>query len=335
MSEVKNTVPNRKVICDVLMEHAKTDKDIVVLCSDSRGSASLAPFFDAFPEQSVEVGIAEQDLVGIAAGLASCGKKPFAASPASFVSTRSYEQCKVDVAYSRTNVKLIGISGGVSYGALGMSHHSAQDIAAMSAIPGMRVYLPSDRFQTGKLIEALLQDTQGAYIRVGRNPVQDVYSEESCPFEMDRATVIRIAEDGSIAARTSKASGEGAVWSGSADIVIVACGEMVKPSVEAAKLLKTKGIVAEVLDMYCVKPLDRDAIIAAAKDAKAVVTVEEHSPFGGLGSMVSQVVGSECPKKVLNLALPDAPVITGTSQEVFDYYGLNGEGIAKTAEELL
>ena len=157
-----NKIPNRKVICEVLMEKAKEDRDIVVLCSDSRGSASLTAFFEAFPEQSVEVGIAEQDLVGISAGLAKAGKKPFAASPASFLSTRSFEQCKVDVAYSNTNVKLIGISGGISYGALGMSHHSAQDIAGMAAIPNMRVYLPSDRHQTRKLVEALLKDEKPA-----------------------------------------------------------------------------------------------------------------------------------------------------------------------------
>ena len=151
-----NNIPNRKAICDVLLEQAKDDRDIVVLCSDSRGSASMAPFFDTYPAQSIEVGIAEQNLVSISAGLAKCGKKPFCFSPACFLSTRSYEQAKVDVAYSNTNVKLIGISGGVSYGALGMSHHSAQDIAAMSAIPNMRVYLPSDRFQTAALVEALL-----------------------------------------------------------------------------------------------------------------------------------------------------------------------------------
>ena len=157
-----NKIANRKVICDTLLEAAKTDKDIVVLCSDSRGSASLTPFFDQYPQQSVEVGIAEQDLVSIAAGMASCGKKAWAASPASFVTTRSYEQFKVDVSYSNTNVKLIGISGGVSYGALGMSHHSAQDIAAMSAIPNMRVYLPSDRFQTAELVRALVADNKPA-----------------------------------------------------------------------------------------------------------------------------------------------------------------------------
>ena len=308
-----NKIPNRKAICDVLLKEAETDKDIVVLCSDSRGSASLAPFADVYPEQFVEMGIAEQDLVSVSAGLAHCGKKAFAASPACFLSTRSYEQCKIDVAYSNTNVKLIGISGGISYGALGMSHHSAQDIAAMSAIPNMRVYLPSDRFQTAKLIEALLKDEKPAYIRVGRNPVEDIYTEDNCPFEMDKATVLA----------------EGA------DAAIIACGEMVRPALEAAKLLEKDGIHATVLDMYCVKPLDKEAIVKAASNAKVVVTAEEHAPFGGLGSMVSQVVGAECPRKVLNIALPDAPVVSGTSKEVFDYYGMNAEGIAKTVKDAL
>lgn len=306
-------IPNRQAICDTLLNAAKTDKDIVVLCSDSRGSASLTKFADTYPEQFVEMGIAEQDLVSVAAGLASCGKKAFAASPACFLSTRSYEQAKIDCAYSNTNVTLIGISGGVSYGALGMSHHSAQDIAAMSAIPNMRVYLPSDRFQTAKLIEALLQDKKPAYLRVGRNPVEDVYTAENCPFAMDKATILT----------------EGS------DVAIIACGEMVRPALDAAELLKVQGISATVVDMYCVKPLDTEAVIKAASGAKAVLTVEEHAPFGGLGSMVAQVVGEHCPRKVKNLSLPDAPVITGTSKEVFDYYGLNAEGIAKSAVELL
>jgi len=308
-----NKIPNRQAICEVLMAEAENDKDIVVLCSDSRGSASLAPYAAAFPQQFIEMGIAEQNLVGVSAGLARCKKKPFAVSPACFLSTRSYEQCKVDVAYSQTNVKLIGISGGISYGALGMSHHSAQDIAAMSAVPGMRVYLPSDRFQTAKLIRALLKDEQPAYIRVGRNPVEDIYSESDCPFELDRANVLCQGRD----------------------VAIIACGEMVKPAYDAALLLQEQGITVTVLDMYCVKPLDRAAVIAAASEAKAVLTVEEHAPFGGLGSMVSQIVSENCPRKVVNIALPDAPVITGTSKEVFDYYGMNAEGIAKRAMELL
>ena len=308
-----NKIPNRQAICEVLMEKAETDKDIVVLCSDSRGSASLAPFAAKYPEQFVEVGIAEQDLVSISAGLAKCGKKPFAASPACFLSTRSYEQAKIDCAYSDTNVTLVGISGGVSYGALGMSHHSAQDIAAMSAIPNMRVYLPSDRFQTAKLIEALLQDTRPAYLREGRNAVEDIYSEDNVPFVMDKATVLA----------------EGT------DVLLVACGEMVRPALDAVALLKEQGISAGLLDMYCVKPLDKESIVDAAGKVKAVISVEEHAPFGGLGSMVSQVVGSACPRRVINMALPDAPVISGTSREVFDYYGLNAEGIAAKAAEIL
>ena len=301
-----NKIPNRQAICEVLMDRAKEDKNIVVLCSDSRGSASMTPFADAFPEQFVETGIAEQNLVSISAGLAKCGKKTFACSPACFLSTRSYEQAKIDVAYSNTNVTLIGISGGVSYGALGMSHHSAQDIASMAAIPNMRVYLPSDRHQTKKLIESLLLDEKPAYIRVGRNPVEDIYTQENCPFEMDKATVL---QEGS-------------------DVAIIACGEMVRPSLDAAALLKEQGILASVLDMYCVKPLDETAVRNVAELAKVVITVEEHSPFGGLGAMVAQTVARMCPKKVINMALPDAPVITGTSKEVFDYYGLNAKGIA-------
>lgn len=300
-----NKIPNRQAICDVLMEQAANDRNVVVLCSDSRGSASMTAFASTFPEQFVEVGIAEQNLVSISAGLAKCGKKAYAASPACFLSTRSYEQCKVDVAYSNTNVKLIGISGGVSYGALGMSHHSAQDIAAMSAIPNMRVYLPSDRHQTRELVKALLQDEKPAYIRVGRNPVEDIYSEDSVHFAMDQATVLQ----------------EGA------EVLLVACGEMVRPAKAAGEKLAQLGHTTTVLDMYCVKPLDKASIVKYAQGAKLVVTVEEHSPFGGLGSMVAQVVGAECPTHVINLALPDAPVITGTSQEVFDYYGLNAEGI--------
>lgn len=308
-----NKIPNRAKICQVLMEQAKEDKDIVVLCSDSRGSASLTPFADSFPEQFIEVGIAEQNLVGISAGLANCGKRPFAASPACFLSTRSYEQIKVDVAYSNTNVKLIGISGGVSYGALGMSHHSCQDIAAIAAIPGMRIYIPSDRNQTECLIRELAGDDKPAYIRVGRNPVEDIYEEGKVPFQMDKATLL----------------------SEGTDIAIIACGEMTSPAKKAADQLKKEGITVTLLDMYCVKPVDSAAVIRAAETCHAVITVEEHSPYGGLGAMVSQIVAANCPKKVINMALPDAPVITGTSVEVFDYYGLNPEGIYRQALALL
>ncbi|MDO4479119.1 MAG: transketolase C-terminal domain-containing protein [Lachnospiraceae bacterium] len=312
-----NKIPNRQAICDTLMANAKDDKDIVALCSDSRGSASMTPFFKEFPEQSIEVGIAEQNLVSIAAGLAKCGKKPYCFSPACFISTRSYEQAKVDVAYSNTNVKLIGISGGISYGALGMSHHSAQDIAAMSAIPNMRVYLPSDRFQTAKLIECLLADEKPAYVRVGRNPVEDIYSENDCPFEMDKAVV-----------KTFDPAGEA-----SKTVTIVACGEMVRPALEAGALLAAQGIRAIVLDMYCVKPMDATSLISAGKESDLVVSIEEHAPFGGLGANVASIISANCPVKVVQMALPDDHVITGTSPEVFNHYGLNAAGIVKKVQE--
>lgn len=305
-----NKIPNRQAICETLMSHAKEDKDIIALCSDSRGSASMTPFFTAYPDQSVEVGIAEQNLVSIAAGMAHCGKKAYCFSPACFLSTRSYEQAKIDVAYSNTNVKLIGISGGISYGELGMSHHSAQDIAAMSAIPNMRVYLPSDRFQTAKLIEALLKDTKPAYIRVGRNPVEDIYTEDDCPFELDKATVLKYGN-------------------GAKKAVLVSCGEMVRPAIEAAKLLAEDGMSVTVLDMYCVKPFDEKALLESIEDADVVLSIEEHAPLGGLGSVVASVVAANNPKKVIQMALPDDHVITGKSKAVFDYYGLNAAGIVE------
>jgi len=308
-----SSIANKQVICDVLLERAAKDKDIIALCSDSRGSASFTKFAEELPKQFVEIGIAEQNLVSISAGLAKCGKKPYAASPACFLSTRSYEQCKVDVAYSDTNVKLIGISGGISYGALGMSHHSVQDIAAMSAIPNMRVYIPSDRLQTECLMRELVTDEKPAYIRVGRNAVDDVYEEGNVPFEMDKAVVIN----------------EGS------DIAIIACGEMVKPAKDAAEILNKKGISVAVIDMYCIKPLDEKTLLKVAYDVNIIITIEEHAPFGGLGSMVSQVISRECPKTVINMSLPDSPVVTGTSSEVFEYYGLTANGIVAKVDEIM
>lgn len=308
-----NKTANRVEMCSVLMERAAEDRDVIVLCSDSRGSASMTPFAEAFPKQFVEVGIAEQNLVGIAAGLASCGKKAFAVSPACFVSARSYEQIKVDCAYSRTNVKLVGISGGVSYGALGMTHHSTQDIAALSAIPGMRVYLPSDRIMTRFLTEALLEDELPAYIRLGRNPVEDIYTDGKPVFRKDEAVWLRRGSD----------------------VAIIACGEMVKPALDAADLLEKQGISCSVLDMYCVKPLDERAVLEASSKARLVITVEEHVLAGGLGAAVCQCIARKCPKRVVNLGLPDTPVVTGTSREVFDYYGLHAEGICTAVEKAL
>ena len=173
--------------------------------------------------------------------------------------------------------------------------------------------MPSDRFQTACLVKELLKDDKPAYIRVGRNAVEDIYEEGNVPFSMDKATVL----------------------SQGGDVAIIACGEMVKPALDAGRLLGESGISAGVVDMYCVKPLDEEAVRKAAGAARLVVTVEEHAPFGGLGSRVSQVVSACCPRMVVNLSLPDEPVITGTSAEVFEYYGLTGQGIARRVQELL
>ena len=306
-----NKVTNRQVICDTLLAAAKEDRNIIVACSDSRGSGSMTAFFEQFPAQSVEVGIAEQDLVSISAGLAACGKKVFAVSPACFLSTRSYEQAKVDVAYAETNVTLVGISGGISYGALGMTHHSLQDIAAMSALPGMRVYLPSDRFQTKAIVEELLQDEKPAYIRVSRSASEDLYSED---------TVF---------------SGGAKVLKEGKDVLFVACGELVAPCLHAAELLEKEGISAGVVDAYRVKPLNEELILKAAEGVRLVAAAEEHSPYGGLFSMTAQLFSSKCPKKVVGLTLPDGHIVTGTQSEAFQYYGLTAEGIARRVKKEL
>ena len=306
-----NKVTNRQVICDTLLAAAKEDQDIIVACSDSRGSGSMTTFFEQFPAQSVEVGIAEQDLVSISAGLAACGKKVFAVSPACFLSTRSYEQAKVDVAYANTNVTLVGISGGISYGALGMTHHSLQDIAAMSALPGMRVYLPSDRFATKAVMKELLSDEMPAYVRVSRGASEDLY-DENTDF-----------------------SGGAVVLKEGKDVLLVACGELVAPCLRAAELLEKEGVSAGVVDAYRVKPLNEEVILKAAAGVKVVIAAEEHSPYGGLGSMVAQTVSAKCPKKVVDLSLPDGHIVTGTQEEAFQYYGLTAEGIAARVKEEL
>lgn len=304
---------NRVAICDALMEKAKTDKDIVIVVSDSRGSASLTPFANAYPERTVEVGIAEQDLVGIAAGLASAGKKPFAASPASFLTMRAIEQIKVDVAYSNVNVKLIGISAGVSYGALGMSHHSLQDLAVLSAIPNMRVLVPADFHETKKMMEAIIDDSIPTYIRVGRNPVEEVHENDDFDLEIGKA--IELRQGG--------------------DLTIIATGEMVRTACDTADLLKKEGVAARVLDMHTIKPLDEEAIVAAAKETGKIITLEEHNVTNGLGAMVAKVVCEYAPCKVKALGLPDESLITGESAQLFAYYGLVPEAIAAQARALL
>ncbi len=310
---MKNTIPNRQVICETLLELAKDDRNIMVLASDSRGSAAMAPFVKAYPEQFVEVGIAEQNIVGISAGLAHSGKKPFVTSPACFLSMRSIEQIKVDVAYSGTNVKLVGISGGVSYGALGMSHHSVQDLAVARAIPGLAVILPADRHETKRMTEALAEHEGGVYVRVGRNPVEDVYDTDEYDFVIGKAVTMR----------------EGS------DITIIAAGETVRVALDAEAELKEAGVSCRVINMHTIKPLDEEAIVRAARETGRLITVEEHSIHGGLGAAVAEVVVQRHPVPMRILGIPDEPAIAGKSSEVFDHYGLSAGNLKKIALGML
>lgn len=303
----------RKAFTNTLLELAKEDKNIIALTTDARGSVTLDEFARQLPEQFIEVGIAEQNSVGIGAGMASCGKKPFVCGPASFLSTRSLEQVKVDVAYTHTNVKIIGVSGGVSYGSLGASHHSLHDIAVMRAIPGITVILPSDTIQTCQMTTALANFEGPVYVRMGRNPVPGVYTNSTLPFEIGKANLLL---DGS-------------------DITIIGTGETVRHALDAALLLKNMGIYARVLDMHTLKPLDRDAVLKAGEETGHIITVEEHSIHGGLGAAVSELIVQSKPIPMRIIGIPDETVITGPSPEVFKHYGLTAEAICKTAEDML
>ncbi|MBC1489306.1 transketolase family protein [Listeria sp. FSL L7-1485] len=303
-----NKIANRQVMCEVLMKEAENESDLVVLTSDSRGSASLGAFAEKFPERLVETGIAEQNIVGIAAGLAHSGKRPFVASPACFLSMRSIEQVKVDVAYSGMNVKLIGISGGVSYGALGMSHHSLQDIAVTRAIPNLEVILPADRLETEAIFEYLLTSDKPAYIRLGRNAVEDCYTEKPT-FEIGKAVTLREGND----------------------VALLATGEMVRVALDAQEALKAKGIQARVINFPTIKPFDQAVVKQALLETKLLISLEEHSIYGGLGAAVSEVASNMSTSiRHLILGIPDEPAIAGTSQEIFAHYGLSAEGVTET-----
>jgi transketolase len=308
-----NMIANRQAISEVLEELAKENRDILVLTSDSRGSASLVNFGKELPDQIVEVGIAEQNLVGIASGLAASGKKPFVASPACFLSMRSIEQIKVDVAYSNTNVKLIGISGGVSYGALGMSHHSLQDLAVTRAIPGLDVMMPADRHEAKKMIKALVEYDRPVYLRIGRNPVEDSYVSEDYEFQIGKAVTMK----------------EGT------DITIIATGETVRIALDSAEALQQEGIDCRVINMHTIKPLDKEAILRAAQETGRIITIEEHSIYGGLGSAVAEVVSQSHPIPIKILGLPDEPAVAGKTAEVFDHYGLCVTNVRKIAMQMV
>jgi transketolase len=302
----------RKAFTDTILREAKKNSDIFVVTSDARGSVTLDDFADSLPEQFVEVGIAEQNAVGVGAGLALAGKNVFVCGPACFYSARSLEQIKVDVAYTKTSVKIIGVSGGVSYGALGSTHYSLHDVAVMRTFPDMNVYLPADRFQTKKLTEYLAGSDEPAYVRMGRNAVPDVYTTS------DTFTF-----------------GKGRILTEGQDVAIIATGETVYHALQAEKELQAKGIKAMVIDMHTLKPLDEELIISAARKTAHVLTVEEHSIYGGLGGAVAEIISQNYPVKMKILGIPDENVINAKPLEIFEYYGFTASKICRSALELL
>lgn len=306
------TIPCRTAITNTLLEEGIRNQDLFVVTSDARGSVTLDKFADELPAQFVEVGIAEQNAVGISAGLALSGKNVFVCGPACFYSARALEQVKVDVAYSKSNVKIIGVSGGVSYGALGSTHHSLHDIAVMRTLPDLNVYLPSDRFQSAWLIRHLSHSQERAYVRVGRNAVPDIYSDTDT-FVPGKAKALKKGKD----------------------ITIVAAGETVYHALKAAERLEKEGIGATVIDMFTLKPLDEEAIVSAAKNTKCILSVEEHSIFGGLGAAISEITSQHHPIRMKILGIPDENTVHGKPMEVFAHYGLDATGIHHQAKALL
>ncbi|MBV8212112.1 MAG: transketolase family protein [Verrucomicrobia bacterium] len=304
---------NLEVFASTLLELAREDSDLLVVTSDSRGSAKLAPFAKAAPGQIVEVGIAEQNLVGIAAGLAAAGKNVFAVSPACFLTARSLEQIKNDVCYSDRPVSVIGISAGVSYGALGTTHHSLHDFAALRAFHNITIVAPADNFETRAAIKAAAKLRTPAYLRFGKKTMPHLPRVASA-FELGKASLVRQGNH----------------------ISFIACGETVAPTVAAAELLAAEGIESRVISMHTIKPLDESAVLQAATETGGVITVEEHSVNGGLGEACAGLLlqsGISARFKIVGLA--DEHTVTGSQQEIFKHYGIDGPGLAATAKKLL
>lgn len=304
---------NLEEFADTLQALATADRNIIAVTSDSRGSGKLAPFGKALPKQIVEVGIAEQNLVGITAGLAACGKKAFGVSPSCFLTARSLEQIKNDVCYSNVPGVLVGISAGVSYGALGSTHHSIHDFAVLRAINNLTIIAPADNFETREAVRHAASATRPVFLRFGKAAMPDV-TPAGAKFEAGKATTLREGKD----------------------VAFLATGETVVHALLAAAHLAESGISARVLSFHTIKPLDTAAVLAAGRDCRAVVTVEEHMVHGGLGEAVAATLltGGLRPAFLI-VGFPDEDTVTGAQADIFRHYGISMEGLAKTARELL
>ncbi|MDQ1300831.1 MAG: transketolase [Chloroflexota bacterium] len=291
---------------------ARADPRVVAVCNDSVSSSKLGGFAREFPERLVNVGIAEQNMIGVAAGLANAGKLPFVCGASCFLTGRALEQIKADLAYSNANVKLCGMSSGVAYGELGPTHHSIEDLAWTRAIAGMTVIVPADPAETAQAVAAAAAHQGPVFLRLSRMPVPAVHRADY-RFEIGRAVCLR---DGG-------------------DVTLIAAGTMVGRALDAADLLAQDGVSARVLNMATVRPIDRAAISAAARETAGIVTIEEHTTFGGLGSAVAEVVVTTHPVPMRILGFPGVFAPTGSAAWLFEHFGLTPAGICAAARELM
>lgn len=302
----------RADFADELAILARADERIIAVCNDSVGSSNLTAFRDEFPDRLVNVGIAEQDLVGVGAGLANAGFIPFVCAAAPFLTGRATEQIKADVAYSERHVVLCGQSPGMAYGELGPTHHSIEDLSWMRAVAGLPVVVPAGPQQTRSAVRWAAGLGRGSYLRIPRFKVPEV-SVEGEPFQPGRAVEVR--------------SG--------GDVTIIAIGSMVSRALWAAEALADDGISARVLNMAFVEPLDRAAVVGAAIETGGIVTVEEATLSGGLGAAVASLVAEEQPCRMRLLGVRNAFAPTGNASFLLDHFGLNAEGIAAAARDVV
>ena len=301
----------RIAFSETLVAIAEADSRIVAVANDSVGSSNLKEFKRRFPERLVNVGIAEQNLVGVSAGLASAGKIPFACGASCFLTGRALEQVKVDLGYSRHNVKLCGMSSGMAYGELGPTHHSIEDLAWTRAIANLTVVVPADPIETAQAVRAAAAMDGPVFLRVSRMPVPDVHGADA-RFTIGRAVTLR---DGS-------------------DVTIVAAGVTVSRALDAAAMLEADGISAGVLNLSTIRPIDRDSIVTAARRGP-IVTVEEHTVYGGLGSAVAEVVVTSHPVRMRLLGVPGVFAPTGSTEFLLQHFGLTPESIRDAARSLV
>jgi transketolase len=302
----------RDAFAETLEALAEEREDIVAVCNDSVGSSKLTRFKDRYPDRLVNVGIAEQNMVGVAAGLANGGKVPFVCGAASFLTARALEQIKVDIAYSGADVKLCGISSGMAYGELGPTHHSTEDFAWLRVIPDIVIIAPADPTETRGAVRFAAEHRGAVFLRLSRVGVPDIFEPEH-PFRVGQADVLR---DGS-------------------DLTIIANGTLTHRVLTSADRLAARGIDARVLNMATVSPIDTDAIVSAARETGAILTCEEHSVHGGLGGAVAEVVVQRAPVPMGILGVPPAFSPTGGANYLLDEYGMSPEGIEHAASDLL